>query len=294
MSGTFLVSDGCPVVFAVGAHPRPAACSLTCARRRRVCPGPAPLRGEGPRGRASDRIPTMLPPSLPGAELSTNHGRGRAIGVLLTPVFAGALVLTFTVVQARTTTVHAPGPVARRDGLYAVRLSDTFDDSPSTFTARLTGPQAAALAAASGVASVSPLPASASLAPTPSDCSPATRPAAPALVPSPSPLPAPSPPPEDGAEPVQPVPDRGQAARTPSRAATSGRGDATTGREKEAAGKTAASSSGVSRLRGRPVGDRPKARADAGRDRFPQFSRTKTGLWPARSEVSTSGISSQP
>jgi hypothetical protein len=38
-----------------------------------------------------------------------------------------------------------------------------------------------------------------------------------------------------------------------------------------------------------------------GRDRpegatvpMPQFSRTKIGLWPARSDVSTSGISSQP
>jgi hypothetical protein len=182
-------------------------------------------------------------------KLTKNHGNGRAIGVLI-PVFAGALVLTFTVMQARTSTAHAPGSVVRRDGFYAVRLSGTFDDSPPTFTARLTGPQVVALTAASGVVSVSRLLADATLAPTPSDCDPVAVPAAPATapvpVPAPSPLPAPSPPTEDGVA----VPDRRQAAQIPSRAATRTRVGAAVGPEK----KAAASSSGGTRVHGRPGG----------------------------------------
>lgn len=173
--------------------------------------------------------------------------------MLLTPVFAGVLVLTFTVMQARTTTVHAPGPGGRReDGsdVYAVRLSDTFGDTPDAFTARLTGRQVAALSATSGVVSVSRLPARATLAPTLSDCYPVTSPAGPAPVPSPSPLPAPSPPAEDGVG----TPDRGHAAQIPSPAAMRSRTGAPTGTKKQAASAATSPSDVTRRLHGRPGG----------------------------------------
>jgi hypothetical protein len=256
---------------------------MTMPRHRRACPGPAPLRGEGPCGRASRRIPDPCFPTLPifrpptwtsepmtargdrpslqvmgadsyqtdhpGAELTQNHASGRAIGMLLTPVFAGALVLTFTVMQARTTTVHAPGPGGRREygsDLYAVRLSDTFGDTPNAFTAQLTGRQVAALSATSGVVSVSRLPARATL----SDCYPVTSPAGPDTVPSPSPLPAPSPPAEDGVG----APDRGHAAQIPSPAAIPSPTGAPTRTKKEAASAVTSPSDVTRRLHGRPGG----------------------------------------
>jgi hypothetical protein len=186
----------------------------------------------------------------PGAELTQNYGSGRAIGVLLTPVFAGALVLTFTVMQARTTTVHAPGPGARRDGsdVYAVRLNDTFGDTLNAFTARLTDRQVAVLSATSGVASVSRLPARGSLAQTLSDCYPVTSPAGP--VPSPSPLPAPSPPAEDGVG----APDRGPTAQIPSPAVIPSHTGAPNGTKKGAASAATSLSDVTRRLHGQPGG----------------------------------------
>lgn len=187
--------------------------------------------------------------------MTQNHRKARATGVLLAPVLIGTLVLTFAVMQARTTTVHAPGQGGRREyggDVYAVRLSGTSGDAPGRFTASLTARQAAALSAMSGVASVSRLPARATLEPTLSDCAPTAGPAAPAplLVPSPSPLPAPSPPADDGGG----VPARGHAARTPFSTAIPDRPGSATTPENEAAEPARTPPSEALRSHDRPRG----------------------------------------
>jgi hypothetical protein len=193
--------------------------------------------------------------------LTQNHRSGRALGVLLSPVLIGALVLTFTVMQATTRTVRAPGPGGRGgygDGVYTVRLGDTLGAASNGFTARLTGREAATLAAMSGVVSVTRLPVRATVVPTLSDCDSVTAPtapdaptapSAPESFPSPTPLPAPSPPEKGG------VPstggDHGAEAPLPgaSRSRTGGVA------EKENAAKTAASLSDVPRhIHGRSGG----------------------------------------
>ncbi len=171
---------------------------------------------------------------------ATTSGRRsrRDVGVLLAPVLVGALVLTLTVIQARSSTVAAPGAAGRRqfvDGVYEVRLGDPRAAQPDGFTTRLTGRQAAQLADTVGVASVTRVRGRvAATVPTLSDCDPVTAPpvTAPGPLPSPSPLPPPRPPAQSqvmppGGDPATHVPTSASRSRTGG-AAAAGKGRAAT------------------------------------------------------------------
>lgn len=179
-------------------------------------------------------------------------GNVRAVAVLLTPVLLAALVLAFVVVQARTTTLQAPGPTGLRahgDGVYTVRLGDSMGTAPSGFTARLTGGQAAKLVATPGVVSVTRLPGRAAVVPTLPGCHSAAAPAAPAPVPSPSPLPAPLPPADGSVT----SPGSDHAAQLPSRPSRHGRSGGVVGNGQANAAKASPHPAEVSRFHGRPA-----------------------------------------